>query len=57
MDAEDFPRKELTPAERRRRRMLRREKQRNDNIGRAAKMHVARLQMECRKSGDTRQFV
>ena len=35
--------KELTPDERRLRRQLRREKQREDNIGRAAKMHAARL--------------
>ena len=46
MDAENFPREELTTAERRRRRTLRREKQRNDNLGRAAKMHAARVQME-----------
>jgi uncharacterized protein YecE (DUF72 family) len=39
-------RTELTPEERRLRRLLRREKQRKDNIGRAAKMHVARLRME-----------
>jgi len=38
--------KELTPEERRERRQLRREKQREDNIGRAAKMHAARLRME-----------
>lgn len=38
--------KELTPEERRERRQLRREKQREDNIGRAAKMHLARLRME-----------
>ena len=38
--------KELTPEERRERRQLRREKQRKDNIGRAAKMHAARLKME-----------
>jgi hypothetical protein len=37
---------ELTLEERRERRQLRREKQREDNIGRAAKMHVARLRME-----------
>ena len=37
---------ELTREERRQRRLLRREKQRKDNIGRAAKMHVARLQMD-----------
>lgn len=38
--------KELTPEERQERRQLRRQKQRDDNIGRAAKMHLARLQME-----------
>lgn len=37
--------KELTLEERRERRRLRREKQRKDNIVRAAKMHIARLQM------------
>ena len=37
--------KELTPEERRERRQLRREKQREDNIGRAAKMHAVRLRM------------
>jgi uncharacterized protein YecE (DUF72 family) len=37
---------ELTLEERRERRQLRREKQRADNIGRAAKMHTARLKME-----------
>jgi uncharacterized protein YecE (DUF72 family) len=36
----------LTREERRARRELRREKQRKDNIGRAAKMHAARRQME-----------
>jgi uncharacterized protein YecE (DUF72 family) len=36
----------LTREERRARRELRREKQRKDNIDRAAKMHAARLQME-----------
>src|SRR5471032_801968 len=36
---------ELTREERRARRELRREKQRKDNIGRAAKMHAARLKM------------
>jgi uncharacterized protein YecE (DUF72 family) len=43
MSAENIKRKELTPEERRERRRLRREKQRKDNIGRAAKMHAARL--------------
>jgi uncharacterized protein YecE (DUF72 family) len=37
---------ELTREERRLRRQARREKQRKDNIGRAAKMHAARLMME-----------
>ena len=41
----------LTREERRARRELRREKQRKDNIGRAAKMHAARLQMKAGKSG------
>jgi hypothetical protein len=41
--------KELTPEERRDRRQLRREKQREDNIGRAAKMHAARLRMEAER--------
>ena len=35
--------KDLTVEERRERRRLRREKQREDNLGRAAKMHFARL--------------
>ncbi len=38
--------KELTLEERRERRRLRREKQREDNIGRAAKMHAQRLKMQ-----------
>ncbi len=37
---------ELTIEERRERRQLRREKQQEDNIGRAAKMHATRLRME-----------
>ena len=37
---------ELTLEERRERRQLRREKQREDNVHRAAKMHAARLKME-----------
>ena len=37
---------ELTLEERRERRRLRREKQREDNVHRAAKMHAARLKME-----------
>jgi uncharacterized protein YecE (DUF72 family) len=37
---------ELTREERRARREMRREKQRKDNIGRAAKMHGARLKMQ-----------
>jgi uncharacterized protein YecE (DUF72 family) len=39
-------RKELTPEQRRERRELRRVKQREENIGRAAKMHAARLRAE-----------
>ena len=38
--------RELTPEERRERRALRREKQRENNILRAAKMHKARLKLE-----------
>jgi len=38
--------KELTPEERRKRRQLRREKQRTDNVRRAAMMHTARRKME-----------
>src|SRR5258707_15485333 len=41
--------KELTPEERRERRQLRREKQREDNIRRAAKMHAARPRMKAEK--------
>jgi uncharacterized protein YecE (DUF72 family) len=44
---------ELTREERRARRLLRREKQQKDNIGRAAKMHAARLKWE-RASGEHR---
>ena len=43
--------KELTREERRERRLLRREKQRKDNIGRAVKMRAARLQMESEYNG------
>src|SRR3954454_8928959 len=39
---------ELTLEERRERRRLRRDKQRDANIGRAAKMHAARLKLEAR---------
>ena len=39
---------ELTLEERRERRRLRREKQRGDNVKRAAKMHAARLKMEAK---------
>jgi uncharacterized protein YecE (DUF72 family) len=39
---------ELTPEERRERRRLRREKQREDNVRRAAKMHVARIKTEAK---------
>jgi uncharacterized protein YecE (DUF72 family) len=42
--AQENKKKMLTREEWRARRLLRREKQRADNIGRAAKMHVARLQ-------------
>jgi uncharacterized protein YecE (DUF72 family) len=49
--AQNSKRKELTRKERRERRLLRREKQRKDNIGRAAKMHAARLQMETYEHG------
>ena len=45
--------RELTKEERRARRLLRREKQRKDNIGRAAKMHAARLEWE-RAGGEHR---
>ena len=38
--------RELTKEERRARRLLRREQQRKDNIGRAVKMHAARLKWE-----------
>jgi uncharacterized protein YecE (DUF72 family) len=41
---------ELTPDERRERRRLRREKQRVDNVKRAAKMHAARLKAEAEHS-------
>jgi uncharacterized protein YecE (DUF72 family) len=44
--------KELTPEERRERRQLRREKQREDNIGRAAKMHAARRRMKAESPRD-----
>jgi uncharacterized protein YecE (DUF72 family) len=43
VSADNKDRKELTTEERRERRRLRREKQRKKNIGRAAKMHAARL--------------
>jgi uncharacterized protein YecE (DUF72 family) len=45
--------RELTREERRARRLLRRENQRKDNIGRAAKMHAARLDGE-RVGGEQR---
>jgi uncharacterized protein YecE (DUF72 family) len=44
---------DLTKEERRARRLLRREKQRKDNIGRAAKMHAARVKWE-RAGGEHR---
>ena len=40
--------KELAPEERRERRQVRREKQREDNVKRAAKMHAARLKTEAK---------
>jgi hypothetical protein len=49
--ARNSKRKELTREERRERRLLGREKQRKDNVGRAAKMHAARLQMESYEHG------
>jgi hypothetical protein len=49
--AQNSKRKQLTREERRERRLLRQEKQRKDNIGRAAKMHAARLQMEAYEHG------
>ena len=42
---------ELTLEERREGRRLRREKQRGDNLKRAAKMHTARLKMEAEGKG------
>jgi hypothetical protein len=44
----------LTLDERRAKRELRREKQREDNIGRAAKMHAARLRMNPENPGEGR---
>src|SRR5215218_11240365 len=49
--AQNSKRKELTREERLERRLLRREKQRKDNIGRAAKMHAARLKMKTYEHG------
>ena len=43
MADDTIEKKGLTPDERRERRRLRREKQRAENVGRAAKMHAARL--------------
>ena len=40
----------LSPEERRARRELRRQKQRNDNVVRAAQMHAARLKLEAGSS-------
>ena len=42
------PMDEMTPEERRERRRLRREKQREDNVKRAAKMHVARRKLDAK---------
>ena len=47
---------ELTLEERRERRSLRREKQREDNIRRAAKMHSARLKMKTESAEGPPQF-
>jgi hypothetical protein len=44
--AKAAPWTEMTPEERRERRRLRREKQREDNVKRAAKMHVARIKID-----------
>jgi hypothetical protein len=44
--AKTNPAPELTLEERRERRKLRREKQREDNVHRGAKMHAARLKIE-----------
>jgi uncharacterized protein YecE (DUF72 family) len=49
------PRTELTSEERRERRKLRREKQREDNVKRAAKMHAARLKSEANSAKLTPQ--
>jgi uncharacterized protein YecE (DUF72 family) len=49
--AQNSKRKKLTREERLERRLLRREKQRKDNIGRAAKMHAARLKMKTYEHG------
>jgi uncharacterized protein YecE (DUF72 family) len=49
------PRTELTLEERRERRKLRREKQREDNVKRAAKMHAARLKSEANSAKLTPQ--
>ena len=45
--------KELTREERRERRRPRREKQREDNVGRAAKMHLARKELNSAGSRST----
>ena len=50
MPAQQQDGEELTLEERRERRRLRREKQREDNVKRAAKMHAARLRMEAENS-------
>ena len=53
MDVDAIKRKELRPDERRERRRLRREKQRIENIGRAEKMHIARLAGASAERGHT----
>ena len=53
MGTQAIQRKELGPDERRERRRLRREKQRIENVGRAVKMHTARLASTTAEPGDT----
>ena len=53
MSAEAIKREELGSDERRERRRLRREKQRIENVGRAAKMHTARFARRIAERGDT----
>jgi hypothetical protein len=48
MVSSDIQKREMMPEERRERRRLGREKQRERNVGRANKMHIARLKMEAK---------